>query len=188
MYPWSDLQTGGALQSALLGLDRLLWRLGGVFLWLANACMLAMLVLTGVTILARPFGWSAYWMWPWTMVFFVWLSFFGFYAIYVRLKDIRIDFLAQRLGRPGMAATRLISDLCALAICGLILWQMPVVMATSRGVVEGAIFPGGEELMRQALSVPLFFSSFLIILVALVDLAKMATGLPENVSIHHPEA
>lgn len=188
MQPLSDSETRGAIQSALCNIDRLLWRLGGIFLWLANLCMLGMLVLTSITILARPFGWSAYWMWPWTMVFFVWLSFFGFYAIYVRGRDIRIDFLAQCLGRQGMAATRLISDLSALAICGVVLWQMPMVLKTSRGVVEGVIFPGGGELARQALSIPLFFSVFLIILVALVDLAKMVACLPENVSMNHPEA
>jgi len=166
----------------------MLWRLGGVFVWICNICMLAMLTLTGVTILARPFGWSAYWMWPWTMVFFVWLSFFGFFAVYVRLRDIRVDFFAQRTGLFGMAFTRLVSDLSALAICGTLLWLMPKVIATSRGYVDGAIFPNGVELARQMLSLPLFVSTFLICLVALLDLAKMAAGLPENVSSHHPEA
>ncbi|KZM48221.1 TRAP transporter small permease subunit [Labrenzia sp. OB1] len=188
MYPLDNHEPGGALQGALLRLDLMLWRLGGVFIWICNICMLGMLTLTGVTILARPFGWSAYWMWPWTMVFFVWLSFFGFFAIYVRLRDIRVDFFAQRMGPFGMAATRLISDLSALAICGTLLGLMPTVIATSRGYVDGAIFPDGGELARQMLSVPLFISTFLICLVALVDLAKMAAGLPENVNSHHPEA
>lgn len=188
MYPLKDHEPGGALQGALLKLDLMLWRLGGVFVWICNICMLAMLTLTGVTILARPFGWSAYWMWPWTMVFFVWLSFFGFFAVYVRLRDIRVDFFAQRTGLFGMAFTRLVSDLSALAICGTLLWLMPKVIATSRGYVDGAIFPNGVELARQMLSLPLFVSTFLICLVALLDLAKMAAGLPENVSSHHPEA
>ena len=87
-----------------------------------------------------------------------------------------------------MAFTRLVSDLSALAICGTLLWLMPKVIATSRGYVDGAIFPNGNELARQMLSLPLFVSTFLICLVALLDLAKMAAGLPENVSSHHPEA
>ena len=182
-----EFEPEGALQRALHRLDRLAWSLGGVFMALCNLCLLIMLGLTAATILLRPFGISAYWIWPWTMVFFVWLSFFGFFAIYVRLKDIRVDFLARMFGDAGMAVTRVVSDLCGLAICAVILWQLPMVMRTSRGFVDGAIFPSGEELARQALSVPLFLSAALIVLTALLDLAKFFAGMPEKITQHHPE-
>ncbi len=172
---------------AIQRLDGFVWALGGVFILLCNVCMLAMLGLTAATILLRPFGISAYWIWPWTMVFFIWLSFLGFFAVYVRLKDVRIDFVANRLGSWGMTGTRLLSDLAALAICGVLLRELPVVMATSNGFVDGALMPGGDELPRQALSVPLMVSAALIVLAALTDLAKMATGQPERVSTFHPE-
>ncbi len=184
MIAWRDVKPTGALQSALLLADRLTWGLGGVFVWICNACLLVMLGLTTVTIVGRPLGFSAYWIWPWTMVFFVWLSFFGFFAVFVRLKDVRVDFVAGLFGARGMAVTRLVTDAAALAVCGVILQQIPTVLATSRGFVDGAILPGGEELFRQALSVPLFFSAGLIVISALVDLAKMAAGLPENVTNH----
>lgn len=187
MIAFRDVEPKGALQGALLLADRLTWGLGGVFQWICNLCLLVMLVLTTVTIIGRPLGFSAYWIWPWTMVFFVWLSFFGFFAIFVRLKDVRIDFVANHMGRYGYPITRLVSDVSALAICGVLMQQMPAVMATSRGVVDGAMLPGGDELFRQALSVPLFFSAALIIISALVDLGKMAAGLPENTTQHHPE-
>lgn len=178
----SERSRKGPLQRPLLAIDAFTWSLGGVFILLCNACLLIMLALTTATILLRPFGISAYWIWPWTMVFFVWLSFFGFFAVYVRLKDVRIDFLAVRLGPLGIALTRFLSDVAACAVTGVILWQVPIVLATSRGMVDGAIFPGGTELARQALSIPLFISSALILITALVDLAKQASGLPENVS------
>jgi TRAP-type C4-dicarboxylate transport system permease small subunit len=165
-------------------LDRLTWGLGGVFQWIANLCLLIMLALTTVTIIGRPLGFSAYWIWPWTMVFFVWLSFFGFFSIFVRLKDVRVDFLASRMGRYGFAITRLITDVAALAVCGVILQQIPTVLETSRGFVDGAIFPNGEELARQALSIPLFLSAALIVISALVDIFKMLAGLPENLVTH----
>jgi len=187
MIAWRDVKPNGALQGALLLADRLTWQLGGVFQWIANACLLIMLALTSVTIIGRPLGFSAYWIWPWTMVFFVWLSFFGFFAIFVRLKDVRIDFVANLMGRWGYPVTRVVTDLCALAICGVLMQQMPKVMATSSGFVDGAILPGGEELFRQALSIPLFISAALVIVTALVDLAKMMAGLPENITLHHPE-
>ena len=178
----TELSREGPLRRPLQALDALAWSLGGVFVFLCNLCLLAMLALTTATIVLRPFGISAYWIWPWTMVLFVWLSFFGFFAVYVRLKDVRIDFLAVRLGPVGIALTRLLSDLAACAVTGVILWQMPIVLATSRGMVDGAMFPGGHELARQALSIPLFVSSALILITALIDIAKQAVGLPENVS------
>jgi hypothetical protein len=83
-----------------------------------------------------------------------------------------------------MTATRTVTDLSALAVCGVILREIPTVLETSRGFVDGAILPGGEELMRQALSVPLFVSAGLIVVSALIDVAKMLVGLPENLSDH----
>ena len=111
---------------------------------------------------------------------FVWLSFFGFFALFVRLKDIRIDFVAKKIGRFGYPVTRLLSNFCALILTGVILKTAPVVFATSMGGIDGAILPGGDELFRQALSVPLFLSVGLIFLTALIDVLKMLFGLAEN--------
>jgi TRAP-type C4-dicarboxylate transport system permease small subunit len=85
------------IKRVLLYADNFMWKLGGLFQNICNFCLLVMLLLTAGTIIGRPMGYSAYWIWPWTMVFFVWLSFFGFFAIFVRLKDIRIDFIAKKM-------------------------------------------------------------------------------------------
>ena len=53
---------------------------------------------------------------------------------------------------------------------------------------DGAILPAGFELPRLALSIPLFISAALVAITALIDLAKMASGMPENVADHHPES
>lgn len=171
----------GPLTRALNTVDRFNWSLGGAFLWLSNICLLVMLGLTTATIVLRPFDISFYWMWPWTMVFFVWLSFFGFFALYARLKDVRVDFLANMLGPKGFAATRILTDGATLLVTGILIWQIPTVIATSRGVFDGAILPAGYELPRLALSVPLMISTVLIAFSAILDLAKMAAGMPENV-------
>ena len=182
-----EFQPEGPLQRALNRADIAAWSLGGVFLFLANLCLLVMLSLTAATILMRPFDLSFYWIWPWTMVFFIWLSFFGFFAMYVRLKDVRVDFVAAKFGPVGMTVTRIVSDLATLGVVGVILWQLPAVLATSRGVYDGAILPQGFELPRQALSIPLFVSAALILLTALLDIAKLFAGMPENVAETHPE-
>ncbi|MBU2961349.1 TRAP transporter small permease [Citreicella sp. C3M06] len=184
----AEFQPEGPLQRALNRLDRLNWTMGGAFLWVSNLCLLAMLGLTAATIVLRPMSLAPYWMWPWTMVFFIWLSFFGFFALYARLKDVRVDFVAERLGAAGMVATRIISDAATLLVAGVLLLQLPKVIATSNGIYDGAILPAGGELPRLALSVPLFLSTVLVALSALLDIAKLAAGMPENVTDHHPEA
>ena len=177
----------GPLRRALNLIDRLGWRVGGVFLALSNTCLIAMLALTTATIILRPMGLAPFWMWPWTMVFFIWLSFFGFFAMYVRLKDVRVDFVAGLFGPLGMTATRLLSDLATLTVVGVILWQVPTVISNAHGVYDGAVLLNGTELPRVALSIPLFISSVLIAGTALLDLAKILAGMPENVADHHPE-
>lgn len=182
-----DYTPEGPLQRALNRIDRLNWTLGGAFLWLSNVCLLAMLGLTAATIVLRPLALAPYWMWPWTMVFFIWLSFFGFFALYARLKDVRVDFVARLLGPLGMSVTRVLTDAATLLVTGVLLSQVPTVIATSRGVFDGAILPQGLELPRLALSVPLILSTALVALSAVLDLVKMAARMPENVTDHHPE-
>ena len=49
------------------------------------------------------------------------------------------------------------------------------------------VLPAGFELPRLALSVPLFISTVLVALTAVLDIVKLAAGMPENVTDHHPE-
>lgn len=181
-------QPMNAVRRLIAGADLGLWKLGGVCLWICNGCLLAMLGLTAATFLLRPFDISVWWFWPWTMVLFVWLSFFGFFAIHVRLKDIRIDFLVKRLGSAGHVVSRLLADAVAIGVTLIIVQQWSSVMAAAAGFVEGAQLPGGSELPRQALFVPLFLSCALVAMTALIDIAKLCVGLPENSAPIHPEA
>ena len=100
-------------------------------------------------------------------------------------KGIELDVIASVI--VGGTALGGGSGGLMFTVTGVLLWQLPRVIATSRGVYDGAILPAGLELPRLALSVPLFVSAALILLTALLDLAKMAAGMPENVTDHHPE-
>ena len=79
-----------------------------------------MLVGTAATIILRlinkSLGWfdiaafstiSTYWIWPWTMQFFVWMSFIGFYVVYRRGKDISVNFLVVKIGPSMMKVTQI---------------------------------------------------------------------------------
>lgn len=165
-------------------LDRFLERCAQVFHVLANLCLGLMLIGTAVTIVLRPFDLSYYWIWPWTMQFFVWMSFIGFYVVYRRGKDIAVDFMVLRLGDGAMAATRYFVGLVILLVVGAILWEMPVILESQVGVIDGVVTPWGGELERYTLSIPLGVSCVLIFLNTLVDLGKAAMGMPEERPSH----
>jgi TRAP-type C4-dicarboxylate transport system permease small subunit len=69
-----------SLAKVIQPLDRVLGVFERWFHVIANLCLIVMLFGTAVTIVLRPINVSFYWIWPWTMVCFVWMSFFGFYV------------------------------------------------------------------------------------------------------------
>lgn len=174
------------MTAAIEGLDRILEWFGRVFHVLANLCLALMLIGTAVTIVLRPFDLSYYWIWPWTMQFFVWMSFIGFYVVYRRGKDIAVDFLVLRMGTPAMTATRYFVALIVLAVTGVIIWQMPVILQSQVGVIDGVLTSWGE-MERYTLSIPLGVSCVLIFVNALLDIAKAMVGIPELPPSHQTD-
>ena len=75
----------GPLKVAVQAIDLQLKRISDMFLIFANVCLGLMLVGTAATILLRLINISFYWIWQWTMQFFVWMSFIGFYVVYRRM-------------------------------------------------------------------------------------------------------
>lgn len=165
-------------------LDAALGACGQLFLVIANLCLLVMLFGTAVTIVLRPLGLSFYWIWPWTMVFFVWTAFFGFFAVYRMKKDIAIDFVVMRIGPKAMVASRYFVALTIIVVTGTILWQMPLILESQVGPVDGALLPGDIELERYFLSWPLAISCALIMAEAVLEILKAATGVAEAPPTH----
>lgn len=159
--------------------------LANVFHWAANLCLLLMLLAIAVTIVIRPFGVSIYWLWPWAMQVFVWMSFLGFFVVYRRRKDIAVDFVMRRLGPTAMVASRWFVIVTVLVVIGIILKEMPVILSSQVGVIDGVLTPWGQELERYTLSVPLAASCLLIFLNALLDAGKAWLGWPELMAEHH---
>jgi TRAP-type C4-dicarboxylate transport system permease small subunit len=173
-----EVRSGEGGPAILNRLDGALEWLGRLFLVIANLCLLVMLVGTAATIVLRPFQLSFYWIWPWTMQCFVWMTFFGFYAVYRFGKDIAVDFLAMRIGGWAMTGTRYFAALVTMTVMGMILWQMPLILESQVGVVDAVLTPWGE-MPRYSLSIPLGISCLLIFLNALLDLVKAVAGWPE---------
>lgn len=160
-------------------LDAGLGALARVFLWAANICLFLMLLATAATIVLRPLGISFYWLWPWSMQVFVWMSFIGFFVIYRLKKDIAVDFVMRKLGPWAMVASRYFSAIVVIVVMVVILREMPLILSQQVGVIDGVIMPGGWELERYTLSVPLFASCALILLNAVLDIVKASLGIPE---------
>jgi TRAP-type C4-dicarboxylate transport system permease small subunit len=160
-------------------LDRLFEALSTLFLFAANACLFLMLVGTALTILLRPLNVSFYWLWPWTMQVFVWMTFLGFFVVYRKGKDIAVDFVMRKLGPGAMRASRWFVIIVVLLVIGVILKEMPIILESQVGVIDGVVTPWGVELERYSLSLPLAASCLLIFLHALLDGAKAWLGWPE---------
>ena len=173
----------GPLLAVVQRLDRILGTICTWFLVLANGCLSLMLIGTFATITLRLFDVSFYWIWPWTMQFFVWMSFVGFFVVYRLGKDIAVDFLVLRLGQAAMTATRYMVAGLIITVMGVMLWQMPTIFESQVGVIDGVVTPWGE-LERYTLSIPLAVSCALIFVNATLDILKALAGVPEPKPSH----
>lgn len=145
-----------------------------LFLFLANLCLALMFVLNVANIAWRGLAdVSLTFVWPWTLLLFVWMTFFGFYVIYRRSKDIMVDYFVELLGPRALRATRLLSDALCAALMLLMLIEAPTTLGNQVGDME--LIP----LQRYWMSVPLFLASALLLVHFVVDGAKALRGEPE---------
>jgi TRAP-type C4-dicarboxylate transport system permease small subunit len=145
-----------------------------VFLVAANLCLLGMLVLNVVNIAWRGIvDQSLNFVWPWTGLLFVWMSFLGFFVIYRQAKDITVDFFVDLAGDKVRHATRILSDVIIVGLMLLLIVEAPRTLASQVGDME--LIP----LERYWMSVPLFASAFLVGLHFLADLLKALQGEAE---------
>ena len=145
-----------------------------LFLLLANAALAAMLAINVANIVWRGVTEkNLNFVWPWTTLLFVWMTFFGFFVIYRRAKDITVDYFIDLMGNKALAATRLLSDVIIVGLMLLLLAEAPRTLASQVGDME--LIP----LQRYWMSVPLFMSAALVGLHFLIDLVKALQGVPE---------
>lgn len=157
----------------LTSVDGWLGRIDKLFLLLAGLLLIAMLAGNAANIASRNlFGVAILFVFPWTIVFFVWGSFLCFFVIYRRRRDIAVEFLVDRLPPRLQRITRFIAKLVTLGVTGVLIWQAPDVLALQVGPISELV-----DIERYLLSIPLFVSSFLIFTDTLVDILR---GSPER--------
>ena len=163
--------------------DRLLGVCERLFLVLANACLGIMLVINMANIASRAlFDKGIQWVFPWSVVLFVWMTFFGFFVLYRMRRDITVDFLVDRIGPSARFATRLLVNFIILMLMGIMLWHGPQILASQAGDIEMV------GLERFWMSVPLFLSCILISINFILDTVYAFQGEPEPTSDHVGDA
>ena len=166
--------------SALIArIERALALCERLFLAIANLCLAIMLVANMANIASRAlFDKGIIYVFPWSIVLFVWMTFFGFFVVYRRGKDITVDFLIDRLGDRARLASRLLVDVLVISLMLVMLAQAPHIIRSQVGTIEMV------GLERYSLSVPLFVTAALIALDFALDMIKAVLGHPERA--HEP--
>jgi TRAP-type C4-dicarboxylate transport system permease small subunit len=145
-----------------------------LFHFLANLCLGLMLAINIVNVTWRELtGISLKFVWPWTLLLFIWMTFFGFFVIYRRSKDITVEYFVDLAGPWARTATRLLSDAICAGIMVLMLVEAPVTLGNQVGDME--LIP----LQRYWMSVPLFLASALLLVHFVLDALKALAGEPE---------
>jgi len=160
------------IDGVLAGCERL-------FLALANLCLGVMLAANMINIASRAlFDKGIVYVFPWSVVLFVWMTFLGFFVVYRRGKDITVDFLIDRLGSRARLLSRLVVDVLVIGLMLVMLMQAPHIIRSQVGTIELV------GLERYSMSIPLFVTVALITLDFTLDVIKAVMGRPERT--HEP--
>lgn len=164
--------------------DRLLEYCVHLFLVLANSCLAVMLIINVLNISSRAIlDRGLQWVFPWSTVLFVWMSFFGFFVLYRLRRDITVDFFYDRFGKTGQMVIRQFVNLLIILLMAVMIWHGPEVIERQAGIIEQVYFLG-HQVQRYTLGVPLFISCGLILINYIVDMIYAVRG--ENMPSFKP--
>ena len=143
-----------------------------VFLVLANSCLVIMLVGNMAQITTRAvFDKGIQLVFPWTVFFFSWAVFFGFF--------VTVDFFIDRFGDKGRMVSRYFANAIIIFLMSIMLWHGPQTLGQMAGDLIEIV-----DLARWWQTFPLFLSCILVLINTLLDTAKALRGDPEPESAH----
>jgi TRAP-type C4-dicarboxylate transport system permease small subunit len=119
----------------------------------------AMIGINAVQIFFRyVFNLAAIWVFPLTMLLFIWMTFLGAFVIYRRKKDIVVSFILNLFPAAGRKAIVLLTNLLTMALLVWILVEFPMIIKSQAADMEVIPLP------RYTQAVPLFIGIFGILL------------------------
>lgn len=143
----------------MTGLNRFLDVMASVFRFVITAMLGVMLAINAVNIVWRGLTDHAFdWIFPWTMLLFVWMLFLGLYVYMRERRDVIVDVIAANLPSALRLVVALASDAIAIIVMALILKAAPGIIKLQLGQMEAI------ELPIYVRGLPLFVSAALLIL------------------------
>jgi TRAP-type C4-dicarboxylate transport system permease small subunit len=109
------------------------------------------------------------WIFPLTMLLFIWMTFLGAFVVYRRKKVIIVSFFVDRFPKGGQNILLVITNILAMAFLIGVLGEIPKILQLQAGVMEVISLP------RYVKAIPLFMATtgiFLNYFVDTIDLIK----------------
>ena len=153
-------------------LERLFQQIERLFLLVAVLLLVVMLAANAANIASRNFfGAASIDVFPWTTVFFVWMSFLSFFVIYRRGRDIAVHFVIDRIGGRARVVGWIVARFVTLFV-------MVVIMVEAPGIIELQVGEVSDFVMieRFWLTFPFFVSCALILADVAVVLLRSAVS------------
>lgn len=118
-----------------------------------------MLAINAVNIAWRSLAGHAFdWVFPWTVLLFVWMLFLGLYVYMREQRDVVVDVIVARLPAPLRTAIAIAGDVIAIVVMALIIKAAPDLIKLQLGNMEAIDMP------IYVRSLPLFASAGLLVL------------------------
>lgn len=155
------------LETGRDGLDRLASLYEGICI----ALLVAMLGINALNIFSRgvldaPMNW----VWPWTMVAFMYWVMLAFFPLYQRRRDVSIYIVLQYLSPKAQRTLGVMVSLAIITASGLLILTFPGRVASMRGTIEMVGLP------RMMLAWPLLASAVPICIGAIIDCLRIVKG------------
>jgi len=155
----------------MTGLNRFLDVMAGALRAAITVMLGVMLAINAVNIIWRSLTDHAFgWVFPWTMLLFVWMLFLGLYVYMRERRDVVVDIIAGNLPAALRLAVALASDIIAIIVMLLILKAAPSIIKLQLGQMEAIDLP------IYVRSLPLFVSAALLVLHFGVHAIGLLTG------------
>lgn len=132
-------------------LNRFLGVLEKICLIVATLAVALMIVLNIIQVFFRYVLNAAFvWVFPVTMLLFIWMTFLGAFVVYRRKKDIVVSFIVNLFPGPGRRVIGLTTNILILLFLALILLEAPKLIAHQTSIMQVVPLP------RYFQAIPLF--------------------------------
>jgi TRAP-type C4-dicarboxylate transport system permease small subunit len=145
-------------------LNRFLGLLEKICMVVATLAVALMIALNIIQVFFRYVLNAAFvWVFPATMLLFIWMTFLGAFVVYRRKKDIVVSFIVNLLPGSGRRIIGLTTNILILLFLALILLEAPKLIAHQTSIMQVVPLP------RYIQAIPLFIGLAGILLEYLVQ-------------------